>query len=146
MNVKKKVIHHTMGSHGYASKEETGQEQEGKPIQSGAIPTTANWTEQSKRFILGHGAVLTAEGKLEFKTDKVKQVAEMIEKAHTESEEGSFVPSRNMDELNYVLQSKEQPRRTCGYRNKPWKHALKSTTDSYGKKRKHNELFEDKIQ
>jgi hypothetical protein len=52
---------------------------------------------------LGHGAVLTAEGGLEFKTDKVKEVAEMIEKAHAKSEEGTFVPSRNMDELNYAL-------------------------------------------
>jgi hypothetical protein len=40
---------------------------------------------------------------LEFKTDKVKQVSEMIDKAHTESEEGTFVPSRDMDELNYAL-------------------------------------------
>jgi hypothetical protein len=72
-------------------------------------------------------------------------VAEMIEKAHAESEEGTFVPSRDIDELNYVLQSKEHPRRTCGYGNKSWKHALKSATDSYGKKRKHDELFKDKI-
>jgi hypothetical protein len=64
-------------------------------------------------------------------------VAEMIEKAHAESEEGTFVPSRDIDELNYVLQ--------CGYGNKSWKHALKSATDSYGKKRKHDELFKDKI-
>jgi hypothetical protein len=55
------------------------------------------------------------------------------------------VPSRDMDELNYVLQSKEHPGRTCGYGNRPWKHALKSTTDSYKKKRKHDELFEDQI-
>jgi hypothetical protein len=34
---------------------------------------------------LGHGAVLTAEGRLEFEINKVKQVAEMIEKAHAES-------------------------------------------------------------
>jgi hypothetical protein len=70
----------------------------------------------------------------------------MIEKAHAESEEGTFMPSRNMDELNYALQSKEHPGRTHGYGNRPWKHALKSTSDSYGKKRKHDELFEDKIQ
>jgi hypothetical protein len=55
------------------------------------------------------------------------------------------VPSRDMDELNYVLQSKEHPGRTCGYGNRPWKHALKSTTNSYRKKRKHDELFEDQI-
>jgi hypothetical protein len=95
---------------------------------------------------LGHGAVLTVEGGLEFKTDQVKQVAEMIEKSHTESAEGTFVPSRDMDELNFALQSKEHPGRTFGYGNGPWKHALKSTADSYGKKRKHDELFEDKIQ
>jgi hypothetical protein len=83
---------------------------------------------------------------LEFKTDKVKQVAKMIEKAHAELEEGTFVPSRDMDELNYALQSKEHPRHTRGYENRPWKHALKSTADSYGKKRKHDELFKDKIQ
>jgi hypothetical protein len=51
---------------------------------------------------LGHGAVLTAEGRLEFKTDQVKQVVEMIEKAHAELEECTFVPSRDMDELNYA--------------------------------------------
>jgi hypothetical protein len=59
---------------------------------------------------LGHGAVLTAEGRMEFKTNKVKEVMEMIEKAHAESEESTFVPSRDMDELNYVLQSKEHLR------------------------------------
>jgi hypothetical protein len=75
MNVKTKVIHHTMGSRGYAGKEETWQGQEEKAIQSGATPMTANWTEQRKRFVLGHGVVLTAEGRLEFKTDMVKQVA-----------------------------------------------------------------------
>jgi hypothetical protein len=85
---------------------------------------------------LGHGAVLTAEGRLEFRTDKVKEVVEMIEKAHIELGEGTFVSSRDMDELNYALQSKEHPGRTHGYGNRPWKHALKSTTDSYGKKRK----------
>jgi dTDP-D-glucose 4,6-dehydratase len=95
---------------------------------------------------LGHGAILGAEGRLEFKTNQVKQVADMIEKAHTESGEDTFVPSRDMDELNYALQSKEHPGHTCGYGNEPWKHALKSTTDSYIKKRKHDELFEDKIQ
>jgi hypothetical protein len=95
---------------------------------------------------LGYGAVLTAEGRLEFKTDKVKQVVEMIEKAHAESEEGTFVTAKDMDELNYVLQSKENPGCTRGYRNRPCKHALKSTTNSYGKKRKHDELFKDKIQ
>jgi hypothetical protein len=68
---------------------------------------------------LGHGAVLIAEGRLEFKTDKVKQVANMIEKAHAELEEDTFVPSRDMDELNYALQSKEHPGRTCGYEKKP---------------------------
>jgi hypothetical protein len=94
---------------------------------------------------LGHGAVLTAEGRLEFRIDKVKEVVEMIEKAHIELGEGTFVSSRDMDELNYALQSKEHPGRTHGYGNRPWKHALKSTTDSYGKKRKHVELFEDKI-
>jgi hypothetical protein len=30
--------------------------------------------------------------------------------------------------------------------HRPWKYALKSTADSYRKKRKHDELFEDKIQ
>jgi hypothetical protein len=125
MNVKMKVIHHTMGSRGYAGKEETWQGQEEKAIQSGATPVTANWTEQRKRFVLGHGVVLTAEGRLEFKTDMVKQVAEMIEKAHAELEEGTFVPSRDMDELNYALQSKVHPGRTCGYGNRPWKHVLK---------------------
>jgi hypothetical protein len=39
---------------------------------------------------LVHEAVLTAEGRLEFKFEEVKEVAEMIEKAHTESEEGTF--------------------------------------------------------
>jgi hypothetical protein len=103
MNVKKKVTQHTTGSRGYAGKEETWQEQKEKAIQLGATPVTANWTEQSKRFILGHGAVLTAESRLEFKTSKVKQVAVMIEKAHAESEEVTFVPSRYMGELNYAL-------------------------------------------
>jgi hypothetical protein len=42
MNVKKKVIHHTTGSHSYAGKEETWQEQEEKAIQSGVTPATAN--------------------------------------------------------------------------------------------------------
>jgi dTDP-D-glucose 4,6-dehydratase len=83
---------------------------------------------------------------LEFKTNMVKEVAEMIEKANAESKEGTFVPSRNMDELNYALQSNEHPGLTHGYGNTPWKHALKSTADSYGKKRKYDELFEDKIQ
>jgi dTDP-D-glucose 4,6-dehydratase len=83
---------------------------------------------------------------LEFKTDKVKQVTVMINKAHDESEEVTFVPSRDMNELNYVLQSKEHSGCTRGYGNRSWKHALKSTVDSYGKKRKHDELFEEKIQ
>jgi hypothetical protein len=83
---------------------------------------------------------------MEFKTNKVKEVAEMIEKAHAISEEGTFVPSRDMDELNYVLQYKEHSGCTRGYGNKHWKHALKSTVDSYKEKRKHDELFEEKIQ
>jgi hypothetical protein len=41
INVKKKVIHHTMGSHGYTGKVETWHEQEEKAIQSGATPTIA---------------------------------------------------------------------------------------------------------
>jgi hypothetical protein len=45
----------------------------------------------------------------------------MIEKAHAESEEGTFVPSRDMDELNYALQSKEHPGCTHDYKNRPWK-------------------------
>jgi hypothetical protein len=60
---------------------------------------------------------------------------EMIEKAHAESEEGTFVPSRDMDELNYALQSKKHPGCTRGYVNRPWKHALKSMVNSYEKKR-----------
>jgi hypothetical protein len=68
---------------------------------------------------LGHGAILIAEGRLEFKIDKMKQVTEMIEKTHAESEEGIFVPSRDMDELNYALQSKKHPRCTHGYGNRP---------------------------
>jgi hypothetical protein len=84
MNTKKKVIYHITDSHGYAGKEQSWQEQEEKAIQFGATPMTANWTEESKRFLLGHGVVLIAEGMLEFKTNKVKQVAEMIEKAHAE--------------------------------------------------------------
>jgi hypothetical protein len=132
MNAKKKVLHHTMGSHGYAGKEETWQEQEEKAFQLGATRETAIWTERSKRFVLGHGAILTVEGRLEFKTDKVKEVAEMIEKPHAESEQGTFVPSRDTDELNYALQSKEHPGRTCGYGNRHWKHALKSMANSYG--------------
>jgi hypothetical protein len=68
---------------------------------------------------LGHGAVIIAESRLEFKTDKVKEVAEMIEKAHAELEEGTFVLSRDMNELNYALQSKEHPGCTRGYGNRP---------------------------
>jgi hypothetical protein len=56
---------------------------------------------------------------MEFKTDKVKEVAEMIEKAHAKLEEGTFVLSRDMNELNYALQSKEYPGCTCGYGNRP---------------------------
>jgi 3-mercaptopyruvate sulfurtransferase SseA len=95
---------------------------------------------------LGHGDVLIAEGRLEFKADKVKEVAEMTENAHAESEESTFVPSRDMDELNYALQCKEHPGHAHGYGNRPWKHTLKSTADSYGKKRKHVELFKEKMQ
>jgi hypothetical protein len=116
-----------------------------KAIQLGATPATANWTEQSKRFVLDHGVVLITKGRLEFKTDKVKEVAEMIEKSHIESKQGTFVPFRNMDELNYALQFKEHPGRIRGYGNRPWKHVLKSKAHSYGKKGKHDELFEDKI-
>jgi phage baseplate assembly protein W len=76
----------------------------------------------------------------------VKQVAEIIEKAHAETVEGTFVPLRDMNELNYALQSKEHLGCTRGYGNIPWKHAWKSTVDSYRKKRKHDELLEDKIQ
>jgi hypothetical protein len=68
---------------------------------------------------LGYGAVIIAESRLEFKTDKVKEVAEMIEKAHAELEEGTFVLSRDMNELNYALQSKEHPGCTRGYGNRP---------------------------
>jgi hypothetical protein len=96
MNTKKYVIHHTMGYCGYAGKEETWQEQEEKAIQLGATPATANWTERSKIFVLGHGAILTAERGMEFKIDKVKHMEEMIEKAHAKSEEGTFLPSRDM--------------------------------------------------
>jgi dTDP-D-glucose 4,6-dehydratase len=112
----------------------------------GATPATSNCTERSKRFVLGHGAVLTAEGRLEFKTDNVKEVVEIIEKAHAKLEEDTFVPSRDMDDLNYALQSKKHPGHTCGYRNRHWKHTLKSTTDRYMKMRNHDELLEDKIQ
>jgi hypothetical protein len=84
---------------------------------------------------LGHVGILTAEGRLEFKTDKVKQVSEMIDKAHAELEENTFVSSRDMNEQNYTLQSKEHPGRTHGYGNRPWKYALKSTADSYGKRK-----------
>jgi putative cell wall-binding protein len=118
MNAKKKVLH-TMGSRGYAGKEETWQEQEEKAIPLGATPVMANWTKRSKRFVLARGAVLTAESRVEFKTDKVNEVAEMIEKAHAESEEGTFVPSRDMDEVNYALQSKEHPGHMRGYANIP---------------------------
>jgi hypothetical protein len=62
MNVKKKVLHDTTGCHGYAGKEKTWQDKEEKAIQLGATPATANWTEQSKRFVLGHGVILTPEG------------------------------------------------------------------------------------
>jgi hypothetical protein len=120
MNAKKKVLHHTTGSRGYAGKEETWQEQEVKAIQLGATPATANWTKRSKRIVLGHGVGLTAEGRFEFKTDKVKEVVGMIEKAHVESGEGTFVPSRDMDELNYALQSKEHTGCTRGYGNRYW--------------------------
>jgi hypothetical protein len=60
MNMEKKVLHHTTGSCGYAGKEETWQEQEEKAIQLGTTPATANRTKQSKRFVLGHGAILIA--------------------------------------------------------------------------------------
>jgi hypothetical protein len=43
----------------------------------------------------------------------------MIEKAHAESEEGTFVPSRDMDEVNYALQSKEHLGHTHGYGKRP---------------------------
>jgi hypothetical protein len=102
MNTEKKVLHHTIGSRGYARKEETWKVHDEKVVQLGATPMTANWIERSKRFVLGHGVVLTGEGKLEFKTDKVKEAAEMIEKAHDELEICTFVPSRDMDELNYA--------------------------------------------
>jgi hypothetical protein len=47
----------------------------------------------------------------------VKQVMEKIDKAHAESEEDTFTPSRDMDELNYTLQSEEHPGCTRGYGN-----------------------------
>jgi hypothetical protein len=45
INAKKKVIHHTTSSRGYAGKEETWQVQKEKAIQSGVTPTTASWIE-----------------------------------------------------------------------------------------------------
>jgi hypothetical protein len=59
MNAKMKDDH-TTGSRCYAGKEETWQEQEEKAIQLSATPATTNWTEQSKRFILGYEAILIA--------------------------------------------------------------------------------------
>jgi hypothetical protein len=47
------------------------------------------------------------KGKLTFKSDKFKEVVDRIDKAHTESEECAFKPTRDIDELNYALQSNE---------------------------------------
>ncbi|GJN19733.1 hypothetical protein PR202_gb07039 [Eleusine coracana subsp. coracana] len=135
-NAKKNLYPHRTGSCGYAGKVATFQEMEEKVIRMGNTPMTAKYTERSKRYLYGHGVYLTEEGNLAFKSDEVKGLVESIDKAHDESSSGTFQPSRDNDELSYALKSKEHPGRTRGYGNIPWKHALQSNSDSYGKKRR----------
>jgi hypothetical protein len=130
----KNVIPHIKGSCGYAGNGEEFQDKEEKVIQVDVTPVISKWSECSKRFVLAHGVTLMPKGKLTLKSEKVNEVAERIDKAHIESEEGTFKPTMDIDELNYALQSKEHHGCTCGYGNIPWKHALKSTTNSYRKK------------
>jgi hypothetical protein len=54
----------------------------------------------------------------------------------TLSQKKAYSSQLGISMRNYALQSKEHPGCTRGYGNIPWKHALKSTTNSYRKKRR----------
>ena len=111
-NARQKVYHHKMGSGGYKSAILKWQRMEADLFAKGIHPFSLKWLERSKNWFFAHGGSLDPQTREPVIGGQIGIVAQRLIDIVDASASGAFVPNREKDELTYVLQTPEHPRRT----------------------------------
>lgn len=144
MNAANKKYSHHLGAGGYKKSVKKWQKMEQDLIDRGIRPTTWDWPDRSKWWLFANGVTLNQlDGSLVV-PEHMQEVSRDLVAAIDETQQGTFHPQRENDELTRALKNPEHPGRARGIGVVPWKVAW-AGDPSYKTHRKSKAEQEEKL-
>ena len=78
------------------------------------VPQTLSWPKQAMYYFYAHGGTLDPDTRMFVTSDVLREAAQRLDDAMRYTEEGTFQPNRENDELTYTLGNAEHTGRTQG--------------------------------
>lgn len=122
---------HHLGSGGYDAAIPKWEKMEADIIAKGIVPQTLSWPKRARYYFYAHGGRLDPETGAFITSDAIREATQRLNEALRLSEEGSFQPNRENDELTYALGNPEHTGRTRGIGVVPWKRGFAADLETY---------------
>ena len=144
VNAANKKYNHHLGAAGYKKSVKKWQKMEQDLMDRGIRPTTWDWPDRSKWWLFANGVTLNQlDGNLVV-PEHMQEVSRDLVAAIDETQQGTFHPQRENDELTRALKNPEHPGRARGIGVVPWKVAW-AGDPSYKTHRKSRAEQEEKL-
>lgn len=144
VNAANKKYSHHLGAAGYKKSVKKWQKMEQDLMDRGIRPTTWDWPDRSKWWLFANGVTLNQlDGSLVV-PEHMQEVSRDLVAAIDETQQGTFQPQRENDELTRALKNPEHPGRARGIGVVPWKVAWAGDS-SYKTHRKSKAEQEEKL-
>ena len=124
MNASKKKNFHRLGPGGYKVAVPKWEKMENNLIVKGIVPQTLSWPKRARYYFYAHGGTLDPDTGMFVTSDVLREAAQRLDDAMRRTEEGTFQPNRENDELTYALGNAEHTGRTRGVGVVPWKYGF----------------------
>lgn len=145
MNASKKKNFHRLGPGGYKVAIPKWEKMENNLIVKGIVPQTLSWPKRARYYFYAHGGTLDPDTGMFVTSDVLREAAQRLEDAMRRTEEGTFQPNRENDELTYALGNAEHTGRTRGVGVVPWKYGFSGDLETYRSRCRSKAVVAEKI-
>ena len=114
-------------------------------IAKGIIPQTLSWPKRARYYFYAHGGTLDPDTGIFVTSDVLRETAQRLDDAMRRTEEGTFQPNRENDELTYALGNAEHTGRTRGVGVVPWKYGFSEDLETYRSRCRNKAVVTEKI-
>ena len=122
LNAAKKKLHHRTGLGGYFKVRPLWDKAENDLIAKGVEPETLNWPDHSRTWFFGVGGTSDPKtGKCRWTDEQLAIPVKKLQMYIAATQEGTFIPERENDELTKALGNPEHGGRVRGMGHIPWK-------------------------